>query len=391
MNIDSIRQGDFQDNRRTQSSKVTLHVAGERPVVTFKRDSTIDIAKGIAIVAIVLGHVIRGLASSGMINGGGTLVSYVDSFLYMFHLSVFAFLSAIFVSRSVGREGVHRYLRSRDATFFYLYIVWSLLQGVVKILTSSFVNSPMTVTDMFTFWVPEGQLWFLPWLIVMTTMAASIRPWRSRIASIVTLLVAGIVSVLFWGINGPVAGTQGLGLTFFYFCGLIWGFDRFLPFLRKFSRTSTAALALLGTFVFTSLVLLTEAVPPASSVLERPPLAILLGFIASWVGVFSVFLIARLMDSWVRMFSWLAFIGQRTLEIFLAHIMATSGVRIILSVAGVETVWIHVLAGTITGVTFPLLLWWTLSRIRFPWLFVAPPIVSSRRLEKIRRSELRSR
>ena len=64
-----------------------------------ERDRSVDAARGIAIVAIVLGHVERGLASAGVLalHQAATL----DRLLYLFHLSTFAYLSGLFVRRAV--------------------------------------------------------------------------------------------------------------------------------------------------------------------------------------------------------------------------------------------------------------------------------------------------
>ena len=66
-----------------------------------ERDRAIDVAKGIAIVAIVVGHANRGLSSAGMAIPH---VETLDRVLYLCHLTVFAFLSGLFIRRSV--EGI---------------------------------------------------------------------------------------------------------------------------------------------------------------------------------------------------------------------------------------------------------------------------------------------
>ncbi|WP_394254386.1 heparan-alpha-glucosaminide N-acetyltransferase domain-containing protein [Pseudoclavibacter helvolus] len=60
------------------------------------RDSSIDIAKGFAIVAIVFGHVWLGLEAAGLIQDLHTFNVVYDT-VYMSHLSVFAFTAGLFV------------------------------------------------------------------------------------------------------------------------------------------------------------------------------------------------------------------------------------------------------------------------------------------------------
>jgi fucose 4-O-acetylase-like acetyltransferase len=66
-------------------------------LINMNRDPTVDIAKGIAIIAIVLGQVLRGLSSAGILDAKTVQYQLVDRSLYMFHLSVFALLAGLFV------------------------------------------------------------------------------------------------------------------------------------------------------------------------------------------------------------------------------------------------------------------------------------------------------
>ena len=90
------------------------------------RDLTVDIAKGITIILIVLSHAIVGVWHADTIDdeARGALMPA----LYLVHIVVFAFLSGLFVARGVERSGASRYLASRAALFIWLYLLWTLLQ-----------------------------------------------------------------------------------------------------------------------------------------------------------------------------------------------------------------------------------------------------------------------
>jgi fucose 4-O-acetylase-like acetyltransferase len=340
------------------------------------RDTTIDLAKGIAIIAIVLGHVLRGLSSAGQIDAHSGAFRSVDQFLYAFHLTVFAFLAALFVRRAVEREGTRKYLRSRDATFIYLYLLWSALQGGVKLLTSALVSSPTSIQDILALWKPEGQLWFLPWLVVMTTVVGVTRPWRTRASLLIAISLSTALSLASWGISGPIAGTQGLGLAVFFVCGAVIGFDRFSAIIRAIALPVWWLIALAGWAALVLLSMLTDATPPTINGDSRNLFTVLLGVAGSLAGFFGVIAVARLISVLRNLTVGLSFIGERTLEIFLAHIIAGSGMRIILSAVGIDDAYIHIIVGTTAGVTFPLLLIWFCRRINFPWLFKAPKFLT---------------
>lgn len=79
-------------------------------IVPHHRDQTIDIAKGLAIAMIVLGHVLRGMASSRLVDADASWYVVVDSALYQVHLPAFVFLAGLFVKRGVERRGARSYL-----------------------------------------------------------------------------------------------------------------------------------------------------------------------------------------------------------------------------------------------------------------------------------------
>lgn len=340
-----------------------------------QRDSTIDIAKGITIIAIVVGHVLRGLTPSGILDGGSPTFDAADRVLYMVHVPVFAFLAGLFVAKGVDRAGAMVYLQNRLAVFVYLYLLWQILQIAVKIATGVLVNNPPLVSDLWSFWKPEGQLWFLPFLMIVTTLAVLLRPWRSGWLPVCGMLIIAATSVLAWGIDGVLIGTRGTSLFIFFFAGAAIGHQRIRQSFAALTA-STLGAATVGTVaLFALLMTATVATPPTVDDPIRTLPEVLWGVLASLVGVIGVLGISALLAR-ISSFPWLAFVGQRCLEVFLAHIIAASGTRILLSAAGIDDPVLHVTAGTLAGVALPLILWWTSRRLGFPWLFELPRLQS---------------
>jgi fucose 4-O-acetylase-like acetyltransferase len=334
------------------------------------RDTTIDIAKGLAIVAIVLGHVLRGLEASGVLDGSAPGFALADRTLYMGHLTVFAFLSGLFISRGVERRGPREYLTARLALFLYLYLLWQTLQVVVKLVTASQVNHHLGLSRLWEVWRPEGQMWFLPWLVVATLLVVLTRVWEDRPLAYAGVGLGVVVSCATWAYNGPVAGTQGLGIIVFFVCGAHLGYAGLQRGMRRLTAPAALVLLVVGGAGFTLLVLYTPALPPTVSA-PRGLDGILLGFLATCLALVAVVALSALLARG-RAFGWLAFLGQRSLEIFLAHITATAGTRIVLSRLGADSPAVQIAAGTLAGVVLPLLLWWIASRWRIP-LFALPP------------------
>ena len=59
-----------------------------------RRDLSLDAAKGVGIILVVIGHAWRGLDSAGMI-GNPNLFRIIDTLIYNFHMPLFFLLSGM--------------------------------------------------------------------------------------------------------------------------------------------------------------------------------------------------------------------------------------------------------------------------------------------------------
>jgi fucose 4-O-acetylase-like acetyltransferase len=331
------------------------------------RDAGIDVARGVAIVAIVLGHVLRGDAAAGLVSGTDEVFDELDTALYLFHLPVFAIAAGLFVGPSLERSGRREYLRRRLLLFGWLYLLWSLIQGVVKLATSALVNTPTTpggiVAELLA---PQSQLWWFGFLTTVTLAAAAVRPWRGGWPLALSAAAAVLVSLAFWGDQGRFLFLQGLGLTAFFWWGTSTGLGGWALVKRH-----AVALLLVGGAVAGVLVVVTDPMPPTtwSGAPDRTALAT--GVVASVAATAAVLAGSALLRPG-RVQRLLALLGQRSLEIFLAHIVATAGTRAVLIRLGVTELLPQLVLGTIAGVAFPLALWWVSRRVGATWLFATP-------------------
>lgn len=69
------------------------------------RSESIDIVKGIAIVLVVYGHVLRGLESAS-IASDGNFFKLGNKLLYSFHMPLFFILSGLFFKSSIQHYGI---------------------------------------------------------------------------------------------------------------------------------------------------------------------------------------------------------------------------------------------------------------------------------------------
>ncbi|WP_322920230.1 acyltransferase [Nocardioides renjunii] len=334
---------------------------------TSARDQSVDVARGVAIVAIVLGHVERGLASASLLPLETALG--IDRLLYLFHLATFAYLSGLFVKRAVERDGTRQMLTRRVTLFVWLYLLWTVIQGTVRVAASSVANTPVTVGDVARAWIPEGQLWFLPWLIGVTVVAATTQPWRSRARAAVVLGLAGLLAVAVWGFDPLYAFTRGWALLFPFLIGCVVTQSGHAALARR--RGVVVAGAVVGTTVWLWVGLASVPTTPTTGGGSRTVDSILLGVLGCGAGTVATLAVAALLAR-TPVAGPVALVGRRSLEIFLAHIVVASGTRIVLVQLGVADPWVHLVAGTTLGVVVPVVLAVGAERLGWTWLFGLP-------------------
>lgn len=127
-----------------------------------KRIEYLDVARGIGILLVVLGH-----------NDFGSLSPFFRQLIYSFHVPLFFFLSGYFINTSAGfsdyfKKRFHSVLKPYVFTIFLIYIAsvsfekmgfQTAIGRIVKSLYGTF------------YYIDWGQLWFLPHLFVVSLYA----------------------------------------------------------------------------------------------------------------------------------------------------------------------------------------------------------------------------
>lgn len=160
-----------------------------------QRIAWIDIAKGIAIILVVIGHCIPDAASSMGISVTG--YRWLHDIIYSFHMPLFFFLSGyIIVRENMVRAGKRPLdiIKSRWNRLMIPYVFVGLCYAPFKLLLSKFANKPYDIGNIWKMIIgvnPDGELWFLYALFVITTIVAV----SFFHVSIPRLLVAGVLLI----------------------------------------------------------------------------------------------------------------------------------------------------------------------------------------------------
>ena len=321
------------------------------------RDLWVDHAKALGIVLVVYGHVLRGLHSAG-IPMPETFYRLSDSIVYSFHMPLFFFLAGLFFQQSFAAKGARGLVFSKLDSILYPYVLWSILQGLIEAILADYTNGAVTYAEVFALlWAPRAQFWFLYALLLCFLLAVAVFS-LSRRSIIPVILVAALLHLF------PSLLPEGL----------VWRFiaDNFVFFalgvlgagqLRGMAASGWQVSFMVGLFViaqygFHGLLELHYT--------DRGILSLLLALVSTATVVTLCSWSAR----WPLGF--VAYLGTTSMAIYLMHILAGSGIRVLLKAVGVDSFLLHTVAGVAGGLLLPLLALAIIQRLQLRYLFAAP-------------------
>lgn len=298
----------------------------------------VDIAKGIGIILVVYGHVVRGLVSASIAPEGGLLAA-IDYCVYAAHMPLFFVLSGMFFAHSLAK-GPAAFWKSRLLTIVYPYILWSLLHGSVQAFLSSTgaVNAEMSWSRLtHILWAPISPFWFLYALFFANVLTAITRP--VRIAVVVPCALIAFLAI--YRLDG-LGTLWDVSYGFLYFaCGVAVAQYRLTTRL-----TDSAAWVILALAVYLALSLAAFAI----GVPERLPVP------ATVAGVFALMSLslAISLSNATGVRAVLTLLGECSISIYVMHILVAVFMRVILvRILGIDSVPLLILLMTCGAVIVP--------------------------------------
>ncbi|NCA71410.1 MAG: acyltransferase [Sphingobacteriia bacterium] len=324
-----------------------------------QRDAWVDYAKAIGILLVVYGHVARGVFNAG-IPMDESLYRLVDSIIYSFHMPLFFFLSGIFFLQSLTRRGRGALALSKVDTILYPYILWSLIQGLVEVWLSRYTNGSTTLTEVLSLWDPRAQFWFLYALFMILMTAILVYRNASQSLLLGVLAVSALASVFQSDIPSALHSDYVVKNFVFFACGVWLGTIKERLGMPSWHWAAVGVVAfVVAQYGFHVTLGLTH---------EDRGVASLLLAVVSILAVSSLCLwLARTPTRWMLA------LGTASMGIYVMHILAGSGARILLSrVLGIEAAWAHLLVGVLVGILLPMLALWLFERLKIPGVLAAP-------------------
>ncbi len=330
----------------------------------------LDTVRGFAIIAVVLGHANIGLIAAGLTQEQPVTFQLLNTSLYLVHMPLFAFLFGLNIPAAWEKRKSWGFVVNRVIFYIYLYLVWTLIQGLFEILGARYSNGSTTWLDVLNIVQPLAHLWYLQWMIVIFITLVVLRPWQSYVRGIVSFVIFNFITWFSWGADIPEIFQRGFGISSFALAGALIGTAR-LSLLAKNSTYLRISLSIILVLIYA--LLLKSGYHLTTPTLTDPLITVqskMLGMVASVVAVASIILIFSVFsnENTMKIFQ---FIGINSLQIYLMHLLITPPVRIVLVKLGFVEPWVILMVSVLLGVGLPLLLCIFFSKQTF-WLFNLP-------------------
>ena len=330
-----------------------------------ERNAWVDYAKAIGIILVVYGHVARGVFNAGLpMNEDSYLL--VDSIIYSFHMPLFFFLSGLFFYDSLMKRGTGGLIINKVDTVVYPFIVWSLLQGSIEVVLSNYTNGDLSFARVLSLlWQPRAQFWFLYALFLVFVVCSFVYARVDRRYFLPILLVFAALYVFKQYLDVGNISRFIFGNAVFFALG-IWFNEIRSYFLARYVRLTLlfGALFVVAQYLFHVTFGLNWEVGGLPVLLLATISILFMVSLSMWLGQ-------------VRL-EWLLFLGASSMTIYLMHILAGSGVRVILiSFLGIDSIPVHLVAGTVVGLLAPLLAQVVIKHYNLYFLLTTPRAVSA--------------
>ncbi|WP_170116391.1 acyltransferase family protein [Rathayibacter caricis] len=340
------------------------------PAVTRTRVTAFDVARGFAIIGMVCGHSIVGLEATGRDLPEAYQVA--NDVFHTFRMPLFFLLAGVFLIHTMKRFSYGGWVADKAQFLLYPYAVWALLRGAVELGALQVgVGEDLSPTDVLVGLVWDPRAWYLPALFLAFAVVGGAYALLHRFAwwgAVAAALVGGLV--LLSDIDGWPPLLEVHPFTLYMLLGVLA--SRQLVRATSLSRRIAAVVAAGAAAVFTVVVFLLYPTGVLADDLSVPFV------LASVPGVVMLIALGRAVDT-TRAGRVLQKFGSWSLTIYVAHGIPLSLTRALLDRAGVDSLPVHIIAGTAAGVLLPAALAYLMERYGFArWLITMPGYRRSR-------------
>lgn len=336
------------------------------------RSVALDYAKGLGIVIVVFAHLWRGLQGAGLMDGvSQDIFISVSALATMLSMPAFFFASGFLYGKSVDRRhGLKEFLGKVDA-ILYPFIIWTILIGLVECVTTGVRNGSSSLTSVALSLVwPSGIFWFLAALLLafglceLLIAAAGVRTFRWLV------LPVALVMLAFWSPDPLPFALRDLQLSFIYFALGVLLSGRF-----SMAQSPSWGRALAFLFLMALVYWLIQQNENFRTHSFRSVTPNAVAFSLAFLFLFYGFCLSLPASGLKPLLT----LGERSMDIYLIHLLFIGGCRILLQkVVGLDNAIIVGAVSLVVGIWGPLVLVDLLKRFGLGWLFAPPRALSAK-------------
>lgn len=307
-----------------------------------RRVEWVDYARGIGIFSVVALHILNGLISANIIDQAVWVDLGHAWESYSFNMPIFFFLSGLFVAQSV-KKPARLFIGSRLRTVVYPYFLWSIVSIVLIGLVGSGSDESITLslaTFARLFYDPVLQYWFLYALFFMLMLSLVIAKLGFSLAWLMP------VALLLFVWDFPQEQLIAQRLFLYFAVGVVFS-QQIRDLLDRMTSPALLLAAALGLGAW--LYALSQGAGFTAAVISPD----LMAYLVQAAGFSAVISLCVVLDRWHSL-GLFKYWGEKSLEIYLVHVIVGAGVRQALVMLGVEDSLLHFGLGLSLAMVVPL-------------------------------------
>ena len=323
----------------------------------------IDYVKGLTIILVAQMHITLGTQEA--LGADHMWLADLVEFARPFRVPLFFMVAGLFVSRSMKWD-LAKFVDAKFIHFAYFYFLWSAIQLAMKFAFAGYGNHAVGMMDILLLPIePFSTLWFIHALAIffMVTRALKNLPPVLLVSAAVILYAAPIHTG--WGAVDEFAS------RYIFFLAGYFGATQFFN-LAEAARNNTLRAVAGSLSAFAMIYFFVDA-----GIVTKP----LFGLLAAFGGAAATIALLSLAADRGQL-KWLAYVGQRSLYVYLAFFLPGAVMRIGLIKTGViENADMIALIATIVAVVTPLIGFKLIEKTPLAFVFVRPAFLHLKRKE----------
>jgi uncharacterized membrane protein YcfT len=332
-------------------------------VLNKEKYAWVDYARGIVIILVVVRHMFEGMYNAKL-PIPEIVYQAVRGFIMVCDMPLSFYLSGLFFIPSFLKRTPRVFITDKLRILIWPFLIWSVIQTAITLSLAGHTNNNTSVGDLFTvLYNPRVQLWFVYTLFFMFAISTVIHCLSKK----GTYLAVGLSVVMFLFCDYNFGNTAIIRLfeCFIYFnLGVL---TQKLG-LSKQDLPSAWWLAILLAAAFGTAQYLT--------IFGQIDKSLAIRFFLAVSGI-AFFVVLTQKFPKVAALKVLSILGKNSFPVYLAHIVFTSGGRIVMTKLFHITNWPFIfMVGTLIGLVAPIVLLRMTANTDFSFLFTFPSSIS---------------